>query len=63
MFASAIQESLVQECGAAALTSEKAGRFLQQKLFAPGNRMSWSELVRHVTGRPLAPDAWLREFA
>jgi peptidyl-dipeptidase A len=63
MFASSLQESLVKECGAAALTSEKAGQFLQKKLFAPGNRMSWSELVKHVTGQPLAADAWLREFS
>lgn len=62
MFASAIQESLVKECGATALTSEKAGQFLQKKLFHPGNRMSWSELVKHVTGKALTPDAWVREF-
>lgn len=63
MFASSIQESLLKECGAASLSGEKAGHFLQQKLFSPGNRMSWSELVKHVTGHPLAPDAWLKEFA
>lgn len=63
MFASAIQEALVKECGDTALTSKKAGKFLQDKLFHPGNRMSWSDLVEHVTGKPLAPDAWLREFA
>ena len=63
MFASAIQEALVHHCGAAALSNEKAGQFLRQKLFAPGNRMSWDELVRHVTGHPLTPDAWLKEFA
>ena len=63
MFASAIQESIVKECGTPSLSSTKAGKFLQQKLFHPGNRMSWSDLVLHVTGRPLTPDAWLKEFA
>jgi len=63
MFASAIQESLAKECGAKALTNAKAGKFLQKKLFAPGNRMSWFELIKHVTGRPLSSDAWVREFA
>jgi peptidyl-dipeptidase A len=63
LFASAIQESLVKECGSTSLTSPKAGRFLQEKLFKPGNRMPWSELVQHVTGKPLTGEAWLREFA
>lgn len=63
MFASAIQESLNQEFGTSTLSTEKAGRFLQQKLFHPGNRMSWSDLIRHVIGKPLTPDAWLKEFA
>ncbi len=63
MFASAIQEALIRECGEASLSTEKAGRFLQEKLFNPGNRMSWSELVRHVTGHALDSGAWLKEFA
>ena len=63
MFASSIQESLAKECGTVSLSSEKAGKFLNEKLFSPGNRMSWYELVRHVTGHPLAADAWIREFA
>jgi peptidyl-dipeptidase A len=63
MFASSIQEALVRHCGKSALTSKKAGKFLQEKLFHPGNRMSWNELVQHVTGNPLSADAWLREFA
>ena len=63
MFASSIQEALSKECGSAALSNPEAGKFLRQKLFHPGNRMSWSELVKHVTGRPLSPDAWLKEFA
>lgn len=62
MFASAIQESLVKECGATDLNNPKAGQFLQQKLFHPGNRMCWSELVKHVTGKALTPDAWIKEF-
>jgi peptidyl-dipeptidase A len=45
------------------LNSKEAGKFLQEKLFSPGNRWNWSELVRHVTGASLTPDAWLSEFA
>ncbi|HSX25923.1 MAG TPA: M2 family metallopeptidase [Chlamydiales bacterium] len=63
MFASAIQETIAKETGETTLSSKKAGRFLQEKLFRPGNRMSWGELARHVTGSPINPDAWIREFA
>lgn len=59
MLASAMQEAL----GSSSIDNENAGHFFQQKLFAPGNRMNWSELARFVTGHPLTPDAWLREFA
>ncbi|HSX38964.1 MAG TPA: M2 family metallopeptidase [Chlamydiales bacterium] len=62
MFASSIQESLAQETGSSSLASEKAGRFLQEKIFSLGNKMSWNELIAHVTGRPLSSDAWIREF-
>jgi peptidyl-dipeptidase A len=63
MFASAIQQSLAKECGDRLLSSKKAGEFLREKLFNPGNRMPWNELVRHVTGHPLTGDAWVQEFA
>jgi peptidyl-dipeptidase A len=63
MFASSIQETLVKEAGSADLSSEKAGSFLNEKLFRPGNSMSWSELIAHVTGKPLSSEAWIREFA
>jgi len=62
MFASEIQEALEKECGTKALGSAAAGKFLQEKLFRPGNRMSWSDLVLHVTGKPLTGEAWLKEF-
>ncbi len=63
MFASAIQESLAKECGDHLLSSKKAGEFLQKKIFNPGNKMPWSELVRHVTGHSLTAEAWIHEFA
>ena len=63
LFASSIQEALAKKCGSPSLSTAKAGKFLQEKLFKPGNRMSWSELVKHVTGAPLNSDAWLKEFA
>lgn len=63
LFASAIQEALVKECGAPHLSGEKVGAFLGKKLFGPGNRLNWSDLIEHVTGKKLSPDAWIQEFA
>ncbi|MGB7978518.1 MAG: M2 family metallopeptidase [Chlamydiales bacterium] len=63
MFASAIQETLVHETGSPNLSNLKAGQLLNKKLFGPGNRMPWNELVEHVTGAPLSPNAWVKEFA
>jgi peptidyl-dipeptidase A len=45
------------------LGSSQAGHFLQKKLFSPGNRMHWTELVQHVTGEPLNTQAWMQQFA
>jgi Zn-dependent M32 family carboxypeptidase len=63
MFASSMEESLLKETGSRTLGNKKAGQFLQQKLFSPGNRLSWQALVQHVTGEQLTPDPWLRQFA
>lgn len=57
MFASAM------ELQVGSLASSKAGHYFRQKLFQPGNRMSWHELVGHVTGSPLNAEAWLKQFS
>ncbi|HSX13949.1 MAG TPA: M2 family metallopeptidase [Chlamydiales bacterium] len=62
MFASSIQETLKKETGSIEIATKDAGLFLHKKLFSPGNRMNWSDLVQHVTGHRLTPAAWLREF-
>lgn len=33
----------------------KAGAYFKEKIFAPGNRMSWKELTQFATGEPLNP--------
>ncbi len=63
MFASAIENALVKETGSPEIATESAGRFLQERLFVPGNRMSWSALVEHVSGKPLSAEAWVRQFS
>lgn len=62
-FASSIEEKILEISGSKDLDTEAAGRFLQEKLFSPGNSMSWSKLIEHVTGSPLSSDAWIRQFA
>jgi hypothetical protein len=57
MFASAMEIEIKD------LACAKAGSYFRQKLFHPGNMMSWDQLVHHVTGSPLSPDAWLKQFA
>lgn len=63
MFASSIEETFLKEAKASSLATEKASQFLQEKLFFPGNRMSWTDLIQHVTGKPLSSDAWIHQFA
>ena len=62
MFASSIQESIFKACGDKGISTKAAGQFLQEKLFAPGDSLSWDKLVEHVTGQPLNADAWIKEF-
>lgn len=63
MFASSIQETLFEKTRSPRLSIPEVGDFLKEKLFYPGNRMSWDALVVQVTGEPLTADAWLKEFA
>jgi peptidyl-dipeptidase A len=44
-------------------TDNKAvGRFMIEKVFAPGARLSWNELTKHATGEPLNAKAFAAEF-
>lgn len=52
-----------QELGQDALVGTPAtGAFLRERIFAPGARWSWNELIRRATGRPLDPDIFIAEF-
>jgi len=63
LFASSIEEKLKEKTGTIELISSDAGHFLQEKLFFPGNRFHWNQLVEHVTGASLTPVHWLKQFA
>ena len=62
MFASKIEETLESKTGIKGINHVGAGIFLKEKLFFPGNRMNWEELIIHVTGAPLTSDAWIHQF-
>lgn len=57
LFASSLEEKI------GAFPSSKTGAFLKEKLFKPGNRLSWDQLIQQVTGSELTADAWLNQFA
>lgn len=63
LFASSIEETLKEKTGSSELTNEKAGEYLNQKLFSPGNSFHWNQLVENVIETPLTPKHWLKQFA
>jgi peptidyl-dipeptidase A len=38
------------------------GRFMRERVFAPGRTLMWNDLTRHATGKPLSPEAFAAEF-
>lgn len=56
LFASTLEEKIK------VFASKETGSFLQDKLFKPGNRFHWNDLVKHATGEKLSPEAWLKQF-
>lgn len=61
LFASQIHKKLLSFTPS--LDTPKAGAFLQEKLFFPGNSLSWNDLIVHTVDAPLSSDAWIEEFA
>jgi peptidyl-dipeptidase A len=41
---------------------ESVGRFLREKIFAPGASLDWNELLVHATGEGLSPRYFVEEF-
>lgn len=42
--------------------SEPAGKYMKDKIFAPGNRYSWNELTKRATGEPLSAKHFAESF-
>jgi hypothetical protein len=42
---------------------EDAGRFLAERVFAPGASLRWDVLIERATGMPLSPAVLARDLA
>jgi peptidyl-dipeptidase A len=42
--------------------SKKAGRYLREKVFEPGNLYRWDDLTRRATGEPLSAKAFAEQY-
>ncbi len=42
--------------------SKKAGQYLREKVFAPGNLYRWDELTRRATSEPLSARAFAEQY-
>lgn len=60
--ASQLQRAMATEAGGI-VGSAESGRFLRDRVFAPGATVRWDALIARATGAPLAPDAFVEEFA
>jgi peptidyl-dipeptidase A len=38
------------------------GKFMRERVFAPGRSLNWNDLTRHATGEPLGAEAFAAEF-
>ncbi|MHC4880672.1 MAG: M2 family metallopeptidase [Planctomycetota bacterium] len=69
LFASQLHHTIAREVGDGAAPSAtvyidnpQVGRFLTEKVFAPGRTLSWNELTKFATGEPLNPKAFAADF-
>ena len=69
LFASQLHHAIAREVlggvdpDAASYVGKPAvGRFLQDRVFAPGRTLPWDALTRHATGAPLNPKAFAADF-
>ncbi|MCA9256422.1 MAG: M2 family metallopeptidase, partial [Phycisphaerales bacterium] len=42
--------------------STDAGDFMRREIFAPGNRYNWRELTERITGKPISPEFFVRQY-
>ena len=42
--------------------SEAAGTFMRERIFNPGNRYDWRTLTEKITGEPISPEYFVRQY-
>lgn len=42
--------------------STDAGDFMRREIFGPGNRYNWRELTERITGKPISPEFFVRQY-
>lgn len=57
LFASSLEERIPH------FPTKETGKFLNDKLFNPGNSMHWNSLIEYGVGHKLTADAWLAQFS
>lgn len=69
LFACQVHAAIAQELGlegesrtAIYTRNPKVGKFMTEKVFAPGRKLKWNDLTRHATGEPLNAKAFATEF-
>lgn len=69
LFASQVHQTICREFypnqgihSATYIGDRRIGRFMKEKLFAPGKLYNWRELTRHVTGEELSAKSFAAEF-
>jgi len=40
----------------------RVGKFFQEKIFSKGRKLSWNDLTRSITGKPLNSEAFAADF-
>ncbi len=61
--ASQLQASLEQELDINSITGdERIGAWLTERVFKPGSRWHWNEMIEKATGEPLTPKHFVHQF-
>jgi peptidyl-dipeptidase A len=42
--------------------NKEIGKFLKEKVFAPGNKIYWNDMIEKATGEKLTPKYYAKQF-
>ncbi len=61
LFASQLHHVL-EKTDSQIVNNEKMGHFIRTKVFEPGNRFAWNEMITRATGEPLTPKYFVEQY-